>query len=241
VLRSIATTFGLDGLIQRSAAADLRVVGETLEDQTAKRMVLALGGLALGPATVALMIVGGVAVPVAVPAFLSVALGVVGFFVPAITLRSQADERRQSFRHALSSFLDLVAITLAGGAGVETALERSAKTGRGWAFEELRQALLASRLQGETPWAGLDRLGSDLGIVELQELAASVGLAGEDGARIRTSLASKARSLRTRGLTETEGKAHAATERMSIPIVLLMVGFMIFVIFPAIDRITTGL
>jgi Flp pilus assembly protein TadB len=139
----------------------------------------------------------------------------------------------------LSAFLDLVSVSLAGGAGIETALHRSVETGQGWAFEELRHALLTSSLLGSTPWAALDRLGVELGVVELRELAASVALAGEDGARVRASIAAKARALRARSLTDTEADAEAATERMSLPIVVLMVGFMIFVVFPAISRILT--
>jgi Flp pilus assembly protein TadB len=176
---------------------------------------------------------------VAVPGIVAPLLGAVGYFVPTLTLRSRAEERRRSVRHALSSFLDLVSVSLAGGAGVETALHRSVETGQGWAFEELRHALLMSSLLGSTPWAALDRLGVELGVVELRELAASVALAGEDGARVRTSIAAKARALRARSLTDTEADAEAATERMSLPIVVLMVGFMIFVVFPAISRILT--
>ena len=133
-----------------------------------------------------------------------------------------------------------MAVTLASGAGVESALARSAACSRGWAFTEIGQALVAGRLRGETPWAALDRLGTELGVPELRELAASVALAGEDGARVRASVAARARSLRTRGLTDTEADAQAATERMSLPIVLLMAGFMIFVIYPALSRITTA-
>ena len=51
------------------------------------------------------------------------------------------------FRYALSLFLDLVVIVLAGGGGVETALYDAANAGSGWAFGELRRALNAARLQ----------------------------------------------------------------------------------------------
>ena len=53
-------------------------------------------------------------------------------------------------------------------------------------------------------------------------LAASVSLAGTEGAKVRQSLAAKAAALRTHQLTDAEGSAQAATERMSLPVVLLM-------------------
>jgi tight adherence protein C len=94
---------------------------------------------------------------------------------------------------------------------------------------------------GESPWAGLDRLGADIGVQELRELAASVGLAGDSGARVRASLAAKARTLRVRGLGEIEEAAQAANERMSLPVILLVVSFIVFIGFPATYRVVTGL
>lgn len=241
LVQRLASGLGLERFVERSVEADLRVVGGTIEDHVASRVVVALVGFALVPVTIALMWAGGVGVSLAVPGLVSPLLALGGFFVPAVTLRSAAAERRRSFRHALSSFLDIVSVSLAGGAGVETALYRSAETGRGWAFAELHHALVTSQLLGQTPWSGLDRLGLDLGVVELQELAASVALAGEDGASVRVSIAAKARALRTRALSDAEADALAATERMSLPIVVLMTGFMVFVVYPSVARILTGL
>jgi Flp pilus assembly protein TadB len=187
------------------------------------------------------MLAGGVSVSFILPAWLSIALALVGGLVPVVALRAKAADRRRAFRHALGCFLDLVAVRLAGGAGVESALTLSARTGQGWAFRELREALAESRRMGEPPWNGIDRLGTALGISELNELAASVTLAGDEGARVRHSIAAKARAIRLRGLADAEGAAQAASERMSLPIVLLMVGFVGFLGYPAVMQVLTGL
>jgi Flp pilus assembly protein TadB len=168
-------------------------------------------------------------------------LAVVFFFVPDLTLRTEAAERRKAFRHALSSFLDLVVISLAGGAGVESALRYAAAIGEGWAFTQLRSALDVTMLTGETPWSALGRLGQELGVPELAELAASVSLAGTEGARVRESLAAKAKSLRDHELSEAEAEAQSATERMALPVVLLFLGFLILIGFPAVDAVLTGI
>ena len=76
---------------------------------------------------------------------------------------------------------------------------------------------------------------------ELCELAASVGLAGTEGARVRESLVAKASSLRAHELSEAESAAQSASERMSLPVVLLFVGFLVFLGYPAVDRILTGI
>lgn len=76
---------------------------------------------------------------------------------------------------------------------------------------------------------------------ELTELAASVGLAGTEGARIRQSVSAKASSLRTHLLSEAETEAQTASERMSLPVVLLFAGFLLFVGFPAVAQVAMNL
>ena len=78
-------------------------------------------------------------------------------------------------------------------------------------------------------------------IAELRELAATVSLAGDVGAKVRDSLAAKAATLRSRGLAEIEEAANAANERMSLPVVLLVVAFIVFIGYPAVFRIIHGL
>ena len=142
---------------------------------------------------------------------------------------------------ALAAYLDLIVISLAGGAGIEAALTYSAAAGHGWAFTRLRGALQAAQLTRRPPWQLLGQLGDDLGISELSELAASVTLAGTEGARVRASLAAKAAGLRARQLADAETAAQAATERMSLPLVLLFAGFLLLIGYPAVVHVLTSL
>src|SRR5581483_1383228 len=116
-----------------------------------------------------------------------------------------------------------------------------ALVGQGWAFDHLRSALDAARLARRPPWDVLGRLGAELGVTDLVELAASVSLAGTEGAKVRASLAAKAASLRSHELADAETTAQAATERMSLPVVVLFAGFLAFIGYPAIDHGLTGL
>lgn len=220
--------------------ADLRITGTSGADHLAARVAFALTGIAWAPLVYAIALLGGVRLPVVMPLWVSVALGPVGFLLPTLTLRSAAADRRRDFRHALSAFLDIVSISLAGGRGVETALHDAASAGRGWAFDEIRRSLLEAQLLGETPWSGIARLGAELDLPELGELAASASLAGAEGARVRASLAAKAKALRLQGLTEVEAAAQAASERMSLPVVALMLGFIVFIAYPAVDKVLSG-
>ncbi len=221
--------------------ADLRLTGRTLEQHLAQKVLLAIFGLTL-PVLVGLTwIVVGIGVSITLPAAVGIALAAVFFFAPDLALRSEADDRRTQFRHALGSFLDLVVISLAGGAGVESALRDAAGIGRGWAYAQLRNALDVTTLTGETPWAALARLGDEVGVSELSELAASISLAGTEGARVRDSLAMKASTLREHAMAEAEAEAESTTEKMAVPVVLLFLGFMILIGYPAFDAVMTTL
>ena len=224
-----------------SVRQDLRVIGRTQEEHVARHVVMVAVGLLWAPTTFALMALGGVDVSFILPMWISLVFGAIALTVPTLAVRAEAAERRRSFRHALGCFLDLVAVRLAGGAGVDSALAGSAAAGDGWAFAEIRQALTDARLRGEPAWAGLATLGDEIGVSELKELAASAGLAGDEGARVRVSIAAKARSIRIRGLTDAEGAAQSASERMSLPVVLLMTGFIVFLGYPAIAQVINGL
>jgi tight adherence protein C len=237
----ILTRAGAVWLVPAAVRRDLAVLGRSPERHLAEKVALSLVGLLFAPAVTAVLALGGAGLPVGVPVWAALVLMVAGFFAPDLGVHADAARRRRDFRHALSSFLDLVVVALAGGGGVETALGDAASVGGGWAFAALRRALDHARLARETPWAALGRLGAELGVTELSELAASVALAGTEGAKVRASLAAKAASLRTHALAEAETADQAATERMSLPVVLLFAGFLFFLGFPAVERVLTGL
>jgi 5-methylcytosine-specific restriction endonuclease McrA len=131
------------------------------------------------------------------------------------------------------SFLDLVAMNLAGGRGVPEALQAASEVTDGWAMVRIRDTLLSARLHGVTPWAALGELGEEIRIDELRDLAAALALVAEDGAKVRESLAARATSMRRRELAEAEGKAGEKSQSMLVAQLLLCLGFLIFLVYPA--------
>lgn len=229
------------GLPSRPVRRDLAILGRTGERLLAEQATAAITGLLIVPATAVLLAGAGVTLPWQIPAAGALTLGTAGFTLPALTVRQEATARRARFRHALSTYLDLVVISIAGGAGVEEALTSSAATGNGWAFTQLRQALETARLTRRPLWDCLGQLGHELGVPQLGELAASITLAGTEGAKVKTSLAAKAATLRSRQLAEAETTAQSATERMSLPLVLFFGGFLLLIGYPAIVHVLIGL
>jgi tight adherence protein C len=229
------------GLPGERLAGDLAVIGRPVSTHLAEKATLAIAGL-LAPLLLQLLLtLADLSLGIEFPIVTGLVLAVTGFVLPDLQARSDAAKLRTGFRHALSAYLDLVWITLAGGAGVDSALNDSVAIGRGWAFEQIRRALDTARLTRSTPWATLRQLGEELDVTELAELAASVSLAGTEGAKVRTSLAAKAGALRTHQITDAEGDATAATERMSLPVMLLFLGFLAFIAYPALTQVLSGL
>jgi Flp pilus assembly protein TadB len=148
-------------------------------------------------------------------------------------LQAMARKLQRDMDLSVAVFLDLINVLLAGGAGVETAMIAAAGAGDGWGFEQLRTAMARAQSSRRSYWEALRETGEAFGIESLEEVANSVQLAGEHGARIRQSLASKAASLRIRNLARIEHEAEQRTERMGIPVVLLFIGFILLVGYPA--------
>jgi tight adherence protein C len=225
------------GLPSPARRRDLQVLGGAPETFLARKAVLALTGLLVPTLIQTVLLAGGLTPGWQLPLLAGLLAAAGGFWLPDLRLRGHAARTRTTFRHALSAYLNLIRVTLAGGAGIEAALWDAAGVGDGPAFVSLRRALSTARLTRTTPWATLRQLGEDLDIPELAELASSIALAGTEGAKVRASLAAKATALRTRQLTDAEGDAHAATERMSLPVALLFTGFLVFLGYPALATV----
>jgi tight adherence protein C len=216
------------------ARVDLRVVGRTPEEHAARVGLYVMIGLAAGPWFGLVASLAGGRLPLAVPALMSLGGAAWAAVAPFLRLRRDARERREAFAHALSAWCDVVVMSLAAGRGVEQAMETAAAAGQGWAFAELRGAMHGGYVRADTPWEALGLLGSELGIPDLSELASTMALAGEEGAAVRTTVAAKARTIRERITAETEQRAAAVTEQMGLPNVLLVLGFLVFLAFPAV-------
>ncbi len=197
-------------------------------------VTFAVLGLMWGPIVAGGAFVIGIRFPIAIPGWLAIVGLAIGVVTPLRQVRRDAAERRKAFSHALSAYCDVVAMSLASGRGVGQALESASTAGDGWPFQEVRGALTAGYVRGDTPWQALERLGTDLGTSDLVELAAAISLAGEEGAAVRDTVTSKAEAIRKRLVSETEGSAASITERMGVPAAMLLIGFLAFIGYPAI-------
>jgi tight adherence protein C len=217
--------------------SDLAIMGRTLSGMLATKVFVAVGALIWVPLLWVAISLFGVPLPPAAPAVLTLGAATLAFFLPDLALRGEADARRKDFRHVVGSFLDLVAMNLAGGRGLPEALLAASAIGDHWAMARIRQALTNARLVGLTPWEALGRLGHEVGVEELRDLAGALSLAGDEGAKIRVSLSARAASLRRRELADAEGAAGERSQSMLIAQMLICAAFLVFLAYPATARI----
>lgn len=222
------------GITLGKLRADLELTDYTVEGHLVRKMTYGLLGLLLPTILTVTMMAIGVTPPLTVPAVGGLALGALFFWVPDLSVVQAAERRRHELRRALSCYLDLVAMSLAGGRGIPEALPTAARIGTGWAFELLRSTIDRARLVGDTPWAALADLGKRTGMQELQDLGGALMLVADDGAKVRQSLTARASTQRRRQLAEAEGAAAKADQSMEMAQVVLFIGFVLFLGFPAV-------
>ena len=218
--------------------ADLEVTERTAAQHAIDRLstALLLVGLPAGAALTAA--IAGVAFPAGPAVLVAAAGGPAGWWACDVSLGRAAAKARREFQSALATYLDLVVTLIVGGAGVETALSDAATVGTGGPFRQLRAALSSAQERREPPWRSLGRLGRRLGVGGLDELAAAVTLAAENGASVSDTLAVKADALRARELDEERADAERTSEAMSFPVVAMGLAFVVMVMFPALIRLT---
>jgi Flp pilus assembly protein TadB len=216
---------------------DLGLLGQDTEDWLASKVMLGIAGLVAVPVLSGLLALSGRSLPWSIPVAGSLALGLALFFAPDLVTRVNAGEKRRDFRHALTSYLDLVALERGAGAAPTEALEAAADVGGGWAFERIAAALDEARKASRPPWDGLARLAAETGIQELSDLAEIAGIAGNEGARILDTLSARAESMRAEALAATKAQAGSRSTTMVLPIAMLAAGFLVLLIFPDFYRI----
>ncbi len=212
---------------------NLAVMNKQMASHIGLKVLLGLAALVWFPIVLS---VAGISVA-GLPAIGVIAAAFGAFMLPDLTLRREADARRADFRHVMGSFLDLVAMNLAGGRGLPEALMAASSIGDHWAMVRIRQALSNARIMGKTPWEGIAELGRDLGVDELRDLASALALAGDEGAKIRSSLMARSDSMRRKELVEVEGAAGESSQSMLLAQLLMCIAFLIFLAYPAIQEL----
>lgn len=174
-------------------------------------------------------------------ALISVAVGVGIATAPQRRVRREAEDLRRQVEMATSVFLDLLNVMIAGGAGIETSVLAAAHAGDGPGFTHIRTTIMRAHSARLSYWDALAEVGLRLGVSSLVEVAHTVQLAGQHGARVRSSLSVKAQAIRSKNLAHIESSAEQMTEKMGLPLVTLFIGFLVLVGYPAFIQTMSAL
>lgn len=226
----------LGGADSERLAADLAVLGRSSARHALDKLGYALVFLVFALVPAVLFELLDVPVPTMSLVLAALLFAGAGWCFPELEVRSRARVARRAWARALTVYVDIVSISLAGGAGVEDALMVAADVGTGAQFGELHDTLHAAQTRRRKLWHALDDLGVRIDVPALRELAAAVDLAAESGSRIRETLIAKAAALRVRQLTEAEADAEKSSETMGIAPALMAIAAVVLIGYPAVAR-----
>lgn len=219
-----------------SVAPELNLVGRTPEEHAVRLLAAAAGGFVAPLALMGLLqAAGAVDVRWYAPLALSLMCAGTGPVLVHVHTLERAAAERTDLRYQLSAYLDVVTMLLAGNTGYEGSLEQAAHAGDGRLFVELRRRMREAGALGASLTEALDRGGRELGLDELEQIAATCALSAAEGAPVARTLAAKCATLRAALATEQEAEARLRTSRLTTPIVGMALIFMALVIYPALS------
>jgi hypothetical protein len=155
--------------------------------------------------------------------------------LPSISL--DLSVRRRDLGSAAADLVQLVAVGLTTDQSVDEAVRFALSIDRGQDFELFRHEIAAAPLRGLTVWEALDRLGHDLDLRELRDLATAVERQGLEGVSITATVTAMATALRERALDRLERDADRANAALAGPTLCFVVTTLVFLAYPLAVRI----
>ena len=228
------------GVWRTAPDKDLQVLGMTQRAYYGEKVSSVLVAL------VGVPLVGGLysvlmGLPLVVPALATAVMAGVAWLLPDRRIAQSAQRARVDFRRALSSYIDLVALgRAAGGVGTRQAMETGAALGQSWPFERMGTAVVRSRYSGVPPWDALSELAGQQGLSDLEDVADTLRLAGEEGAQVFATLRARSSALRNAITTSDRAAVNAKSDRLMLPTLVMAGAFIGVVIPPAIFRLFAG-
>jgi len=218
------------------SSAQLQLIGRSLDQHVVYLVLACLAGFALPPLVIgSVQSAGIISLGWFVPLLAAIGSAVLGPVLVHTATIERAATVRTDLRYQVSAYLDVVTMLLAGNTGYEGALEQAAHAGDGRLFAELRRRVRESGARGLSLTDALERTGRELGLDELEQIAATAALSAAEGAPVARTLAAKCATLRTALSTEQESEARLRTSRLTTPIVGMALIFMALVIYPALS------
>lgn len=202
------------GAISERTRRVLSLQGRSVGDLLVEKSVWAFGGLMVP--VIAQLSGGlfGMTLPVT-PVLVSLALGVTGWFLPDLRLRSEQREVGQDAAEAVLTFVDLVTLSRLANQSASRAVLEASQISDHPVMLRIRATLERARLEQQAPWSGLERLSRELDLPGLGELVEVLTL-DEQGASLVATLRARATEMRNAHLSQEKLAAHRVSESMTV-------------------------
>jgi tight adherence protein C len=167
-------------------------------------------------------------------AIFSLAIVVLGYFVPDLLIYNHAIKRQEEILKELPDTLDQIVISIEAGTGFESALTKAGEQGTGPLADEivrLTQDMALGMSRRDAYLALADRTT----VVELRNFAKAIVQAEEFGVSIASVVRTQAREMRIGRRTRAEAKAQQVPVKILIPLMTCVLPVLfIIVLGPAI-------
>lgn len=220
--------------------ADLRLLEKSSGWFVGRKIFATAFGLLLPSLLTAILLLIGVPLPLSVPLVISLGLGILFWFIPDLEVTGRAQEARDEYGAAVTTYIELVNLEKLAGLDPARALKEAAQVGNSRIFRRLSEELQRAEWERQSAWRALDVLSVELQLPELHDLAEIMTSAGEEGVAVADTLQARAQDLRNAQLSREQAKAEAATERMVGPQSLLALIFCLLLITPPMMRVFLG-
>lgn len=240
-LRRLSGTLARSGfghMIERRLGIGLRLADTTVAAVVARMVTItAVSFLTL------VLSVGGLITAGVVPGawwWAPIVLGIPALFgwnvlTDVITI---ARRRRRALRRVANDFVQLVAVALTTNRSIEEAVEFAANAGTGDGFDLLRDTVRAARPMGIPVWEALAAMADTYGLDDLKGLTGSLGRQAGVGISVAQTVRTEAANMRGRQLAELTDQADRANANLSIPTMGMVIGMVVFLLYPIAQQIS---
>lgn len=213
----------------------LRMVGVGIDRHIAHKTIGALIG-AVVPAALAGWLSWLVGAFSPLPVLFVLAGGALGFIWPDLRLRQRDQAVTADAAEALLTYVDLVTLErLANRSGTQS-LHAAAAISDATVFRAISDVLERARLEQRAPYAELQRLGAELELPALIDIADVMRL-DEAGAALSGALRARVKELRDAHLTAMKVRATEISERMGVLMVVPTLLFGLLFLVPPLLRL----
>ncbi len=170
----------------------------------------------------------------ALAVLLGLGLVAAGYFAPDAVVALRARERQDRIQLELADTLDQIVITLEAGIGLETAIARAGRHGRGPLAFELARTVRDMQL-GSSRREAYAALAERTTVEDLQRFARAIQHADAYGVSIGSTVRTQAQDLRVKRRQRAEERAMKVPVRVLFPLMLCILPVLfIIVLAPAV-------